>query len=144
MASKKYGLGRGLSSLIPQKNADEGESMVEKPKDNLGFTSKHITQDKKIEKKVEKTNNSDQGVKEIPIGNILANEQQPRLYFNDEKIEELSESIRQHGIIQPLTVIKQGTTIVTPEQLANLGAAVATVISLVWNFIGYKIFVFKK
>ncbi len=33
---------------------------------------------------------------------------------------------------------------VTPEQLANLGAAAATVISLVWNFIGYKIFVFKK
>ncbi len=33
---------------------------------------------------------------------------------------------------------------VTPEQLAIIGAAVATVISLVWNFIGYKIFVFKK
>ncbi len=109
MASKKYGLGRGLSSLIPQKNTDEGESMVEKPKDNLGFTSKHITQNEKIEKKDEKNNNSDQGVKEVPIGNILANEQQPRLYFNDEKIEELSESIRQHGIIQPLTVIKKGS-----------------------------------
>ncbi|MCK4635899.1 MAG: hypothetical protein KAT32_03470, partial [Candidatus Moranbacteria bacterium] len=43
-----------------------------------------------------------------------------------------------------IVFIFKGTTIVTPEQLANLGAAAATVISLVWNFIGYKIFVFKK
>jgi putative flippase GtrA len=34
--------------------------------------------------------------------------------------------------------------IMTPEQLANAGALVATMISLIWNFIGYKIFVFKK
>lgn len=43
-----------------------------------------------------------------------------------------------------IVFVFKGTTVVTPEQLANLGAAVATVVSLVWNFIGYKIFVFKK
>lgn len=43
-----------------------------------------------------------------------------------------------------IVFIFKGTTAVTPEQLANLGAAAATVIALFWNFIGYKIFVFKK
>lgn len=43
-----------------------------------------------------------------------------------------------------IVYIFTGTEVVTPEQLANLGAAAATIISLVWNFIGYKIFVFKK
>ncbi|MEA1926438.1 MAG: GtrA family protein [Patescibacteria group bacterium] len=32
----------------------------------------------------------------------------------------------------------------SPERLANVGAAVATIASLLWNFIGYKFFVFKK
>jgi putative flippase GtrA len=36
------------------------------------------------------------------------------------------------------------TTLITPEQLANIAAAVATLASLVWNFFGYKFFVFKK
>ena len=33
---------------------------------------------------------------------------------------------------------------ISTKQLANIGAALATIISLIWNFIGYKIFVFKK
>jgi putative flippase GtrA len=36
------------------------------------------------------------------------------------------------------------TTAITPEQLANVAAACATLASLVWNFLGYKLFVFKK
>ncbi len=32
----------------------------------------------------------------------------------------------------------------SPERLANLGAATATLVSMVWNFVGYKFFVFKK
>jgi len=34
--------------------------------------------------------------------------------------------------------------IMSPARLANLGAATATIVSLFWNFIGYKIWVFKK
>lgn len=34
--------------------------------------------------------------------------------------------------------------LISPERLANIAAFSATIISLVWNFIGYKIFVFKK
>lgn len=44
----------------------------------------------------------------ISINLIKANEQQPRKNFNKEKIVTLSESIKQHGIIQPLVLKKQG------------------------------------
>lgn len=33
---------------------------------------------------------------------------------------------------------------ILPARVANMGAAIATVISLIWNFVGYKFFVFKK
>jgi len=34
--------------------------------------------------------------------------------------------------------------ITSPERIANIGAAVATIVSLIWNFVGYKLWVFKK
>lgn len=42
----------------------------------------------------------------LPIAQIESCASQPRKYFDDEKLEELAESIREHGIIQPLTVRK--------------------------------------
>ena len=44
----------------------------------------------------------------INIDKVIPNIYQPRKYFNEEAIEELSQSIKQHGIIQPLTVRKRG------------------------------------
>ncbi|ACD51534.1 MULTISPECIES: nucleoid occlusion protein [Clostridium] len=46
----------------------------------------------------------------IDIDKIVPNLYQPRKYFNEEAIEELSQSIKQHGIIQPITVRKIGET----------------------------------
>lgn len=40
----------------------------------------------------------------IPVSNIEVNPNQPRNHFNEEALEELSESIKVHGLIQPLTV----------------------------------------
>lgn len=40
----------------------------------------------------------------ININKVIPNIYQPRKYFNEEAIEELSQSIREHGIIQPITV----------------------------------------
>ncbi len=40
----------------------------------------------------------------IPISQIGSNSNQPRKNFDDEKLQELADSIREHGIIQPLTV----------------------------------------
>ena len=42
----------------------------------------------------------------LPINQVESCQTQPRKYFNEDKLEELAESIREHGIIQPLTVRK--------------------------------------
>ncbi len=52
--------------------------------------------------------NIDKNILEIPIEDIIPNRFQPRLSFNEEGITELAESIKQHGIIQPLVVRKLG------------------------------------
>ena len=44
----------------------------------------------------------------INIHNIFPNAYQPRKFFNEEALQELSESIKTHGIIQPITVRKMG------------------------------------
>ncbi len=44
----------------------------------------------------------------ISIDDIKPNKDQPRTNFNEEKLEELAESIREHGVIQPLIVRKSG------------------------------------
>jgi ParB family chromosome partitioning protein len=48
-------------------------------------------------------------VANIPISQISANPFQPRSEFEQEALEELAESIRVHGVIQPITVRKAGT-----------------------------------
>lgn len=45
----------------------------------------------------------------VPLNKIKSNSEQPRKAFDNEKIIELSESIKQHGILQPLIVKKDGT-----------------------------------
>jgi len=42
----------------------------------------------------------------LPISQVESCSSQPRKYFDPEKLEELADSIREHGIIQPLTVRK--------------------------------------
>lgn len=44
----------------------------------------------------------------VKIDDIIPNTYQPRKYFNEEALMELSQSIKEHGIIQPLTVRKRG------------------------------------
>ena len=48
------------------------------------------------------------GVNEIAIDLVHANPNQPRKTFNEESLNELAESIRNHGILQPLVVTKIG------------------------------------
>lgn len=46
----------------------------------------------------------------IPIEQIVVNPKQPRRDFDEEALKELSESIKLHDIIQPITVIKAGVS----------------------------------
>lgn len=90
--SQQFGLGRGLSSLIPnkqpvQKDADDFSRRV------LGGSDEAIRGDKYII--------------EVDVNQIVANPHQPRTQFDDEKLESLAQSIKMHGIIQPLIVSKK-------------------------------------
>ncbi len=59
-------------------------------------------------KDISKINNSEnKGLLLIPIEKILRDENQPRKIFDKEKIDELSQSIKKNGLIQPLIVIKK-------------------------------------
>lgn len=51
-------------------------------------------------------NTGSQSVTTLPIAEVESNSSQPRKFFDDASLEELAESIRLHGIIQPLTVRK--------------------------------------
>lgn len=44
----------------------------------------------------------------VSIEDIFPNPNQPRTHFNETELEELSESIREHGVLQPLLVRKKG------------------------------------
>ena len=47
-------------------------------------------------------------VKELELGDIDANPNQPREHFNDEQLGELADSIRKHGVLQPVVVRRAG------------------------------------
>lgn len=51
-----------------------------------------------------------QEVRELPIDEIQPNPFQPRKRFDESKLAELAESIRQHGIVQPLVVRQKGNS----------------------------------
>src|SRR6478736_7294274 len=80
--SKKVALGRGLKSLL----SDTPES------DRL--------------EEAAPASASHGGMSEILVGEIEVNPFQPRQHFDQEALKELAESIKVHGIIQPITVRK--------------------------------------
>lgn len=58
--------------------------------------------------KEEPKENIKTGILEVDINEIAPNEDQPRKNFDEEKLLSLSESIREHGVIQPIIVKKEG------------------------------------
>ena len=41
-------------------------------------------------------------LRDLPINRLRANSQQPRYHFDEEALQELAQSIRTHGVLQPL------------------------------------------
>ena len=95
MAAKKSGLGRGLDALFPEKSVPS-KSVA---KDTREKAAVHPV--KNDEKKEEKISGGPMIVK---ISKVEPNREQPRKKFDEDALLELSESIKQYGILQPLLV----------------------------------------
>jgi ParB family chromosome partitioning protein len=52
-------------------------------------------------------NSSQDLIRDIEVGRISPNPYQPRKYFNERAIKELSESIKKHGLLQPIIVVEK-------------------------------------
>ena len=48
--------------------------------------------------------------RELPVGSLHPNRHQPRTHFDEEALEELAESLRQHGMVQPIVARRLGDT----------------------------------
>ena len=106
MSPQNYGLGRGLSSLIPPKNLPTNSANNQNPPTpNQPVRIVPILTAAPPAQDASQKNN---GVQQIPLNNISPNPHQPRFKFDDEKLKELASSIKEHGIIQPLIVTKNG------------------------------------
>lgn len=46
--------------------------------------------------------------RELPVGNLVPNRQQPRTHFDEEALDELASSLKTHGMVQPIVVRKVG------------------------------------
>jgi len=103
--AQKYGLGRGLSSLIPQKTVQQSDPHQKKVSHK---TEKKETSQKKESQSHNNSTERRDFVEEISIGRVRANSQQPRIYFDEEKLDELSLSIKAHGVLQPLIAVHNG------------------------------------
>ena len=81
-AKKRGGLGRGLNALVSEAEYETGGSSASAS--NAASETK------------------------LPIEDIVPNPNQPRIHFNETELRELSESIQEHGVLQPLLVRKHG------------------------------------
>ncbi len=77
---KKRGLGKGINALFPEISNEE-QAAEEK-----------------------------EGIVALPLNRILPNPYQPRMEFDEGKLEEMARTISSYGIIQPIVVNKEGDT----------------------------------
>ncbi len=92
-------LGRGLGVYFPEYQSSEKEGDSKPVRKPLAKKSDQ----KKEEIHIDPSELANV-VLHIPLDDIRANPHQPRKEFDEERLEELASSIREHGIIQPLTV----------------------------------------
>ena len=89
--NKKSALGKGIRALLD--NIDEE---IKAPKANVPAAAGGQA-------------SAAAGISRIPVDQIEINPKQPRLDFDEQALKELSESIKLHDIIQPITVVKAGS-----------------------------------
>lgn len=92
MSAAKKGLGRGFESLIPT-------DLIDDSFDPNSIYDPTAQQDEKV---------SREGT--LPLAKLQANPDQPRRHFDEEALEELSASVKEYGLIQPIVVTPKGDT----------------------------------
>jgi len=112
--AKKFGLGGGAAALFKQMDETEKESAVETKPVKTEAPVAHSASAKTSSKK----SNLPAGIEQDENGRLWVNPellkpnpQQPREEFDPEKLQELSDSIKENGVIQPITIedAKDGT-----------------------------------
>ena len=103
-SDKKHGLGKGIGSLLGSFDYDsQVENIInkttasEKPE-----SASSVSSSKVVVEKADKTDSI--SAIYVPLSNISANPNQPRKSFDEESLKELSVSIKEQGIIQPIIV----------------------------------------
>ena len=91
MSKQQRGLGKGLSALL---GGDSDLSTIRKP---VGYVNKEV-----VSSEAPKQATAD--ILRIPVDMIEPNPYQPRMSFDQEALDELADSIRTLGLIQPITV----------------------------------------
>lgn len=113
--NKRRALGRGLEELFSIEDVNYGN----------------------LEEKIMETVKEEE-VQELPIDELRVNPYQPRKTFNEDSLQELSESIKEHGVFQPIIVKKsiKGYEIVAGERRfrASKLAGKKTIPAIVRNF----------
>lgn len=101
------GLGKGLDSLIPNKSGENGNRTNNDKEAVKRTTVKTARNNRKEAETASKKNNDEYKDFLINISKVEPNPEQPRKEFDQNALEELAESIKVHGIIQPLVVMKK-------------------------------------
>ena len=97
MSKQQRGLGKGISALFGD-DADLGN--IRKP---VGYINKEVVSEEQTRESGPKAD-----VLLIPVDMIEPNPFQPRMSFDQDALEELADSIRTLGLIQPITVRRKG------------------------------------
>lgn len=96
---KRSGLGKGLDSLIPNKNTVNTKPPVKK-EGNVRTAVKVKDVNESVDKELS-------GEVLVKINKIEPNREQPRKAFEEDSLLELADSIKQFGVLQPLIVQKK-------------------------------------
>lgn len=112
--AKKTGLGRGLGSLLGENirpSSSSGPDEVELPTDDFEFYKSKSLQSGFVEEKTKQKTEikvpDAMRIWNLSIDKLKGNSKQPRKHFDTAALKELSDSIKQKGILQPIVVRKK-------------------------------------
>lgn len=98
MATRRNALGRGLDALIPASRSTSSET----PSSRAASAERPSARDEA--ERIAAPPSVEAPRDELPVDAIAPNPEQPRRHFDDEELTRLADSIRRHGVLQPIVV----------------------------------------